>query len=60
MQRYGIFEGFPWKIVHCLGWCHIMTPVKSNIDTKHCHVQRELPFPRPIILGIYASFQGCS
>ena len=26
-QMYGKFEGFLWKIVHCLGWCHIMTPV---------------------------------
>ena len=28
------------------------TPQKSNIDTKYAHFLRELPFPRPIILGI--------
>ena len=21
-QMYGKFEGFPWKMVHSLGWCH--------------------------------------
>ncbi len=27
MQMYGDFEGLSLIIVHCLGWCHIMTPV---------------------------------
>ena len=27
MQIYCKFDGFP-LIVHCLGWFHIMTPVK--------------------------------
>ena len=26
MHMYSKFEGFPPIIVHCLGWCHIMTP----------------------------------
>ena len=26
---------------------------------KNCHFLRELPFPRPIILGIYVSFWVC-
>ena len=25
-QMYGDFEGFAIIIVHCLGWCQIMTP----------------------------------
>ena len=28
------FEGFPLKIGHCLGWCHIMTPV--TIGDVYC------------------------
>ena len=23
-------EGFPWILWHCLGWCHIMTPVTES------------------------------
>ena len=33
MQMYGKFEGFPRKIVHCLGWCHIMKPDKLDKPT---------------------------
>ncbi len=41
-------------------WCFFApnTPQKSNIETKNCHVLRELPFPT-IILGIHVSFRGC-
>ena len=42
-----------WKI-------HQLTPQKSNIDTNNCHFQRELPFPRPIILGIHVRFRDVS
>ena len=34
MQMYGKFEGCPWIsifFVHCLGWCHIMTPVNKKL-----------------------------
>ena len=27
MQMNGHFEGLPLIFVHCLGWCHMMTPV---------------------------------
>ena len=30
MQMYGNFEGFPDLRIHCLGWCHIMTPGLSS------------------------------
>ena len=30
MQRYGKFEGVVLRIVHCLGWFYLMTPVKSH------------------------------
>ena len=28
----GHFEGFPLPMAHCLGWCHIMTPVFCSIS----------------------------
>ena len=27
-----ILNGFPLEVVHCLGWCHIMTPVGGLQD----------------------------
>ena len=27
-------EGYPQKIVHCLGWCHKMTPVTVDGRTQ--------------------------
>ena len=31
----GKFEGFHWRIVHCLGWCHILTPDIANWFMGH-------------------------
>ena len=33
-QIYGKFEGF-LLIVHCLGWCQIMTPVITHDGCQH-------------------------
>ena len=30
IQMYDNFEGFPLRIMHCLGWCHIVTPDLGN------------------------------
>ncbi len=35
------------------------TPQKSNIDTKNCHIWRELPFPEHHFGALHVSLWGC-
>lgn len=37
MQLYGDFQGFPWYIVHCLGW-QFITPMRliTGVSLKRC------------------------
>ena len=41
VPMYGKFEGFPMKIVHWLGWCHIMTPVSMTLTFFFCYPFRD-------------------
>ena len=44
MQIFGDFEGFPPKIVPCLGWFHIMTPCSTLFVSARSKSATPLPF----------------
>ena len=47
-QMYSNFEGFFLKItVHCLGWCHIMTPVQEVFSYGNGGTPRMVPLNPP-------------
>ena len=50
VQMFSVF--FLLKSMHEGSKVMVFTPQKSKIDTKNCYsFERDLPLPRPIILG---------
>ena len=56
IQIYGCFEGFPENdLVHCLGWCHIMTP-DGLIDSLFRDVNKSVTDYSPKTVEVFGNF----